>query len=134
MEEKQSHAGEQHPEEWRQDLSPDANAGQNYGSTGDGARLQAATAYDIKELHNALDGFTGDELKRILVLPAGSRLQQGATYVDLSTPDRNEFKAMGNVEAGPGNWFVPKSEVDYQVWNRLIGVTNPERTGEVNEA
>ena len=134
MEEKQSHAGEQHPEEWRQDLSPDANAGQNYGTTGNDALLEAATAYDIKDLHNALDGFTGDELKRILVLPAGSRLQQGATYVDLSTPDRREFKAMGNVEAGPGNWFVPKSEIDYQVWNRLIGVTNPERTGEADEA
>jgi hypothetical protein len=133
MVEKESHAGEQHPEEWRQDLNPDANAGQNYGSAGD-ARLEAATAYDIKELHNALDGFTADELKRILVLPAGSRLQQGATYIDLSTPDRNEFKAMGNVEAGPGNWFVPKSEVDYQVWNRLIGVTNPERTGEADDA
>ena len=28
------------------------------------------------------------------------------------------------------NFIVPKSEVSYQLWNRLIGVENPERTGE----
>jgi hypothetical protein len=133
MVEKRSHAGEQHPDEWRQDLSPDANAGQNYGTVGDDANQDAPTAYDIKDLHQALDGFSDDELRRIVVLPQGSRLQQGATYIDLATPDRREFKAMGSTEAGPGNWFVPKSEVDYQLWNRLIGVSNPERTGEADD-
>jgi len=27
------------------------------------------------------------------------------------------------------DWIVPKSEVDYQLWNKLVGVTNPARTG-----
>ena len=134
MTQKQSHAGEQHPEEWRQDLNPDANAGQNYGTTGEQAEQDAPTAYDIKALHQALDGFSDDELERITVLPQGSRLQQGATYIDLRTPDRREFTATGDIEAGPGNWFVPKAAVDYQIWNRLIGVTNPERLGEAGES
>ena len=33
----------------------------------------------------------------------------------------------------PGQWIVPKHGVDYQLWNRLIGVDNPERTGEASE-
>jgi hypothetical protein len=133
MQEKTFHAGEQHPEEWRRDLNPDANAGINYGQTGDDEVQQSRTAADIKELYDALPDFSKDELKQILILPAGTRLQQGATYIDLRTPDRREFTATGDMEAGPGNWMVPKSEVDYQTWNRLIGVTNPERTGEADD-
>ena len=67
-------------------------------------------------------------------MPRGSRLEQGATYVDLQDPQLREIKAMGNMEAGPNNWYVPKSEVDYQLWNRLIGITNPERLGDADEA
>jgi len=26
---------------------------------------------------------------------------------------------MGSMEAGSDNWYVPKTEVDYQLWNRL---------------
>jgi hypothetical protein len=29
---------------------------------------------------------------------------------------------------------VPKSEVDYQLWNRLIGIDNPERLGDVDDS
>jgi len=41
---------------------------------------------------------------------------------------------MGSMEAGSDNWYVPKTEVDYQLWNRLTGVQNPERLGEANES
>jgi hypothetical protein len=41
---------------------------------------------------------------------------------------------MGSMTAGQHHMYVPKSETDYQLWNRLIGVTNPERTGEAAEA
>ncbi len=133
MTDKTPHAGEQHPEEWRQDLNPDANAGQNYGGAGAQSDPNIGTAYDITESHNVLQEFSDDELKGIPVLPQGSRLRQGATYIDLQAPDRQEFTATGDMEAGPGNWFVPKSQVDYQLWNRLIGVTNPERLGEADE-
>ena len=32
-------------------------------------------------------------------------------------------------EAGIGQEYVPKSDVPYELWNRLIGVNNPVRTG-----
>jgi hypothetical protein len=30
------------------------------------------------------------------------------------------------MEAGPDAWYVAKSDIDYLLWNRLLGVTNPE--------
>ena len=128
------HAGEQHPEEWRQDLSPDANAGLNYGQAGDDPNQIVPTAYDIPELHRSLNGFTDDELKQIPIIQPGTRLEQGAVYIDLQTPDRAEFKALGNMEAGQHNWIVAKKSVDYVVWNKLIGVENPERLNQADES
>jgi hypothetical protein len=46
-----------------------------------------------------LPGFTDDELKQILVMPHGSRLEQSATYVDLADPARREFKVMAGERA-----------------------------------
>jgi hypothetical protein len=37
---------------------------------------------------------------------------------------------MGNMEAGPEHSYVPKSEVDYQLWNRLLDIRTPERVGD----
>jgi len=134
MTEKHFHPGDQHPEEWRQDLNPDAMAGQNSGMAGSKEIKDAATAYEIKDVHRQFHGFTDDELKRIPVLPQGSRLKQGAVYVDLQDPGLKEFKATGDMVASQYRWYVPKSEVDYQLWNRLIGITNPERLGDADEA
>jgi len=133
MPEKLFRPGEQHPESWRSDLNPDAMAGQNVGVAGPHPETDARTAYDLKDLHRRLRDFSDDTLKSILVLPPGSRLEQGATYVDLHDPDCREFTAMGSMEAGRDNWYVPKDQVDYQLWNRLIGVTNPERLGQASE-
>jgi hypothetical protein len=126
--------GEQHPEEWRQDLNPNAMAGQNVGLAGPHPERNATTAFDLKTAHRLLQGLTDAELKQIPILPPGSRLEQGATYLDLHTPGHDEFTARGDMEAGPENWYVPKDQVDYQLWNRLIGVTNPERLGEGNSS
>ncbi len=41
---------------------------------------------------------------------------------------------MGGMEVGPDNLYVPKTEVGYQLWNRLTGVNNPERLGEDSES
>jgi hypothetical protein len=124
---------DKHPQPYQQDLNPDASKGLNYGRVGphpekDGPR----TAFDVKEAHRRLHDLTDDLLKQIPILPAGSRLEQDASYFDIADPDRGEFKANGDMEAGPGNLYVPKSEVDYQLWNRLIGVDNPARTGQGN--
>lgn len=125
---------DQQPDEWQQDLNPDPMAGRNVGLEGPHPEKDAPTAYEIKELHSQLEGYTSDELKQIPVLPQGSRLEQGATYIDLMDPERRQFTAMGNMEAGPNNRYVPKTEVGYQLWNRLTGVQNPERLGEAGES
>lgn len=134
MTEKQFKPGTQHPDEWQDDLNPNAQAGQNNERSDAESIKEAATAYEIKEIHRQFHGFSDDELKRIPLLPRGSRLEQGAVYVDLHDPQLREIKGMGNMKAGEYNWYVPKSEVDYQLWNRLIGITNPERLGDADEA
>ncbi len=127
---------EQHPDEYQYDLNPEGGAGQNVGTVGPEPEKAGgvATAYDLKGLHRRMQGFTDDELKGIPVMPEGSRLDQGAVYIDLAADQPEEFRAMANMVAGPQNRYVPKSEVDYQTWNRLIGVDNPERIGEADEA
>ena len=121
-------------DEFEHDLNPNPMAGQNSGMEGSHPEKDAPTARDIKEIHNQFPDLTNDELQQLPVLPEGSRLEQGAVYLDLRTLSRGEIKARGDMEAGPHNWYVPKSEVDYQLWNRLIGVTNPERTGQADDS
>jgi hypothetical protein len=41
---------------------------------------------------------------------------------------------MANMEAGTDNYYVPKTEVGYQLWNKLIGVENPERLDQANDS
>ena len=118
--------GEQHPDAWRQDLNPDAHDGQNRGAD---AAPASRTAYDLKDLHRRLADLSDDLLKDVPVLDQGARLQQGATYIDLADARPREFTATGDMEAGAGNCYVAKSDVDYELWNRLIGVTDPERLG-----
>jgi hypothetical protein len=130
MTERRVEPGEQHPEEWRADLNPEGMAGVNHGQMGARSEQDAPTAADIDELHQRLEGFTSDELQQIPVLAAGTRLKQGATYIDLRDNQPEEFTATAEMSAGTDNWYVPKSEVGYQLWNRLIGVQQPERRGE----
>lgn len=70
--------------------------------------------------------FDDAQLKMIPILPPGTRLEQGAVYIDLNDPQRREFRATGDMEAGPDKQYVPKTEVPYWIWNKLIGVQNPE--------
>jgi len=122
---------QKHPGAYQQDMNPDAAAGQNFGLTGPHPEKDnPTTAYDVKEAHHLLHEFTDDLLKQIPILPVGIRLEQDASYLDLRDPQRREFKATSDMRSGEDNLFVPKSEVDYQLWNRLIGVTTPERTGQ----
>ncbi|MBE9167245.1 hypothetical protein IQ238_06770 [Pleurocapsales cyanobacterium LEGE 06147] len=122
------------PDQWQKDLNPDPEAGKNIGPQGDRLGRYDLTAYDLKELHEQLKDFNSDELRQIPILQPGTRLKQGATYINLKDPARQEFKAMGDMEADENNFFVPKTEVGYQIWNRLIGVENPERMGEPSES
>ncbi|MCI0458182.1 MAG: hypothetical protein L0Z62_14555 [Gemmataceae bacterium] len=124
---------EMRPGEYPQDRGTDLQRGLNYGVLGPHPeRNNPRTAYDIKELHRRLHAFPDDVLKRIPVLPEGSRLEHGGTYLDLKNPSPHEFTATGDMLAGRDHWYVPKDLMDYQLWNRLLGVTTPERTGEGN--
>lgn len=134
MTDKSGQPTDQQQDEFQQDLNPNAMAGQNFGLEGPHPEKDAPSAYEIKELHSELEDYTSDQLKNIPVLPSGSRLEQGAKYIDLKDPERKEFTAMGGMEAGPDNMYVPKTEVDYQLWNRLKGVQNPDRLGEASES
>lgn len=117
---------EKHPEEWEQDLNPNRMAGQNIGARSDARESAGPTAYDVKDLHERLEGYTDDELKKISMVPEGMRLQQGATYIDLQSEELEEFTAMGQETAGSDNTYVPKEYVPYELWNRLIGESEPE--------
>ena len=119
--------GEQHPEPWRTDLNPERMAGQNLGMASPHPEQTARTAYDLKDAHRLLEGITDDGLQQIPVLSPGTRLEQGATYIDLRDPQRREFKATGDMVADDEHWYVPKHGVDYELWNRLTGVGDPQR-------
>ncbi len=115
-------------DQFDEDLHPNIMAGIYPAKDGN-----ISTAYDIKDLHNKLQQFTNDELKQIPVLPPGTHLHAGSTYIDLRERNPEEVTGKDGMQAATNNWYVPKSEVDYVLWNRLIGVDNPERLDEADE-
>ena len=126
----QQRPGMQHPEEWRKDLNPDPLAGQNVGTPVSPTERGVATAFDLPELHSYLPDLSKEELQSIPVIASGTRLEQGATYMDLCDPTHQEFTATGDMEVESGHWYASKKDVIYQIWNRLIGIEDPERTAE----
>ena len=118
--------GAQHPEEDREDLNPEARAGENTAEAAPSAdSLQ--TLADIQEARDKLKGFPREALRQVPVVPEGERLQQGATYIDLRTREPHEFKARANMLATREHWYVPKADTAYELWNGLTGVSDPER-------
>ena len=113
-------------DEFEEDLHGNRDAGMHPGAPGYRTRL----AVDIKDLHERLDGFTNTDLKQIPVIEEGERLEQGATYLDLANREGGHFVASGDSVAQPGAYFVAKRDVDYLIWNRLTGVTEPARLDE----
>lgn len=93
------------------------------------AKEPPRTAFDVKEAHRQLVGWTEEELRQIPLLPAGVRLDEGATYVDLRDPARREFAATGEMAVPADGLYVPKSEVDHKTWVRLLGLRTAERIG-----
>ena len=112
------------------DLHPNNLAGENHGLQGQSSVGYGEPASDIKSLHTQLADLTDDELRSLIIVPEGTRLEQGAVYFDLRHTDRDEFVAMGNMVAGPDNAYISKKENDYVLWNRIMGITNPARLDE----
>jgi len=114
------------------EVNPDSVAGQNHG-------LQRTdelgpSAYDVKDVRETWKDLSAADLKQLTVLPEGTRLQQGAVYLDLNDPGRGEIKALGNMEAKPQHRYVAKHDVPYDLWNALIGVDTPERLGVADDS
>ena len=118
-----------HPEEWQPDLNPNHLAGQNIGIDSDIETRTDRTAFNLRKKGWELGNLDDNELKQIPVLAEGTRLQQGATYVDLAADPRHEFTATGDMSAGNGHAYAPKDRVPYEVWNRLLGEEKPGQRG-----
>lgn len=112
---------QKHPDELDRDLNPNRLEGQNIGMPSGEQERDTRTAKDVKAVHRSHREWNDADLENVPILPAGTRLQQGATYVDLQEDAPHEFTADGGMTAEPGQLIVPKDRVPYDVWNRLIG-------------
>jgi hypothetical protein len=92
-----------------------------------GSASRARTAAEIKTLVEKLSAFQNDELAQIPILTEGSELKQGAVYLDLRDPTPVPITANADMTAGPANYYTPKSEVPYEIWNRLVEALAPAR-------
>src|SRR5207237_2810684 len=115
-----------------EDLRPDNFAGANYGLRSEPHDI-GLRASDIKELHDKLADLTDDELRNIVIVPLGERLEQGAKYIDLLHLERGEFVATADMVSDEDHYYVPKKHTDYVLWNRLRQVSNPARLDESEE-
>ncbi|MBX9583029.1 MAG: hypothetical protein K2X87_22210 [Gemmataceae bacterium] len=87
------------------------------------------TAFDDTAARVLLrDGCSDAELGRIPLLPAGTRLEPGAVYVDLRDPTRQEIRGRGDA-VGSGELVVPKAAVGVELWARLTRPPGPGQTG-----
>ena len=113
-------------DDFDRDLRPHEGEGENSGPHA-GRPQRMMRAYDDKALVDAMKEFNSDELKSILIVPTGGKLEQGAKYIDLQDPDRMEIIASGenpvtpHLQAQEGQKLVSKTDTDYQIWDRLIG-------------
>jgi hypothetical protein len=118
--------GKQPEDDFSADLGPATPSASAPGS------VESLPADQDKDLHRKLPKLDGAELARLTILPAGTRLEQGGTYVDLNDLDAGPFKAIGGREAAPRERLVAKREIDHELWNRLVGAdaeTEIERPG-----
>jgi hypothetical protein len=116
--------------DYARDLAVGHRPAENTGMGGPTVIGEGFSANDFKELHTTLADLTDDELKRIEIIPTGTRLVQGSKYIDLSHLENGEFVASGDMVAEPGHYYVQKQDSDYVLWNRLNQVTNPARLDE----
>ena len=86
------------------------------------------TLRDDKELHARYRDWSDDDLGQVRLVPHGTRLDQGATYMDLAENTPREFTATADMQAGQHQCCVEKSGVPFELWNRLLGIESLERT------
>jgi hypothetical protein len=119
-------ARQKHPDEWQRDLNPNFLAGQNIGAQAEPRPDQEWTAFHLRKRGYEVSGLDDNELKQVPLVAEGERLQQGATYVDLTEGScPQEFTARADMTAQAGHAYVPKDRVPYEIWNRLICEEKP---------
>jgi hypothetical protein len=106
---------------------PDRLAGENTVGAPTGSDRYTRTAADIKALTEKLTDFTSEELAEIPIVSVGTKLKQGAIYLDLRSPAPVTFTATGEKIAQDVNYFTPKADVPYEIWNRLVEKLEPAR-------
>jgi len=112
-----------------EDLRPDNFAGANAGLRAE-QRAIGLRASDIKELYGILADLTADEMRNLVIVPLGERLEQGAKYIDLLHLEQGEQVAMADMLADEDHYYVSKKQTDYVLWNRLRQISNPARLDE----
>ena len=90
----------------------------------------ARTAADVDVLAGRLTELPRDELLQIPIVPAGTKLKQGAVYLDMRIPSPVPFTATANITATEMNYYAPKAEIPYELWNRLVATMGPATMGE----
>ena len=123
---------QKHPPEWRDDLNPARMEGQNIGAASKRSDSMGRTAADINVLGERLNNFTRDELSQIPIVPAGTKLKQGGVYVDMRIPASVPFTASAEIPATEMNYYAPKAETPYELWNRLVAALGPATMGEAS--
>ena len=107
--------------------TPDRVAGENTGGAPTARDRYTRTAADLKALTEKLTDFTSEELAEIPIVSVGTKLKQGAIYLDLRSPAPVPFTATGEKIAQDVNYFTPKADVPYEIWNRLVEKFEPAR-------
>jgi hypothetical protein len=123
-----------HPDEWERDLNPHRLEGQNIGRHPLDQDPNARTAADIKDLVRALRDFSAEELREIPIVPGGAQLKQGAVYLDLSNTAAAPFTASGGMTSRENSYVVPKAEIPYEHWNRLLAARDDAGTASIENS
>lgn len=64
----------------------------------------------------------------LTILEPGTVLDEGSVYVDLDRLADGPFRALGGQRADTGTRLVSKKDVDYALWNGLVGRDAVPRT------
>ena len=93
------------------------------------ALLRSATPpyeYDLR-----LPTGTGEkvlaELRQIPMVRPGTRLQPGATYLDLRDPQGEAFTASADMSVEDDDWYVAEATLPRRLWVRLLALVDPGR-------
>jgi len=129
-EHEKNRANEDPAYDFSKDLEPHNLAGEDHGLRDPSIVDYTRNADAIKSLHTTLADLSDDELSNLNPVTEGSRLEQGATYIDLKHLEQGEFTAVASMTATPDHLYVAKKNTDYILWNRLNQVDNPRRVDE----